>query len=197
VARGELLALATRAQVHPTATVEPGAALGPGARVWHDAQVRAGAIVGAGCIIGKGAFVDVGVRVGANCKIQNYALLYHGCTLGDGVFIGPAAILTNDLRPRAVTPDGDLKGAEDWRCGEIIVEDGASIGAGAIILPGLRIGRFALVGAGAVVTRDVPPHALVLGNPARHAGWVCRCGETLTAGRACTVCGDTLERIRP
>lgn len=183
------------AQVHPTATVEAGVTLGPGARIWHDAQVRTGAQIGENCIIGKGAFVDLGVRIGANCKVQNYALLYHGCTLGDGVFVGPAAILTNDLRPRAITPLGTLKRADDWHCGEIIVEEGASIGAGAIVLPGVRIGRFALVGAGAVVTHDLPAHALALGNPARQVGWVCRCGETLQRQAACAVCGDDLERI--
>lgn len=184
-------------QVHPTATVEDGAILESGARIWHEAHIREGALIGANCIIGKGAFVDTGVRLGANCKVQNYALLYHGCTLGDGVFVGPAAILTNDPRPRAITPQGLLKRASDWECGEIIVEEGASIGAGAIVLPGVRIGRFALIGAGAVVTHDLPPHALVLGNPARQVGWVCRCGETLRPQAACGVCGDTLERIRP
>jgi UDP-2-acetamido-3-amino-2,3-dideoxy-glucuronate N-acetyltransferase len=183
------------AQIHPTASVDRRAALGAGVRVWHEAQIREGASIGPNCVIGKGAYVDFGVRVGANCKIQNYALLYHGSTLGDGVFIGPAAILTNDLRPRAITPDGALKGTNDWECGQIVIEEGASIGAGAIILPGIRVGRFALVGAGAIVTRDVPPHALVAGNPARRCGWVCRCGETLVADRACVVCGDSLERI--
>lgn len=185
-----------RATVHPTASVDSRADLGDGVRVWHEAQIREGASIGPGCIIGKGAYVDLGVHVGANCKIQNYALVYHGSWLGEGVFIGPAAILTNDPRPRAITPDGALKSADDWECGQIVIEDGASIGAGAIVLPGVRIGRFALIGAGAVVTRDVPPHALVAGNPARRVGWVCRCGMTLKADLACQVCGDSLERVR-
>jgi UDP-2-acetamido-3-amino-2,3-dideoxy-glucuronate N-acetyltransferase len=183
------------ARVHPTATIEAGVLLGPGASVWHHAQVRERAWIGANCIIGKGAFIDIDVHVGANCKIQNYALIYHGSTIGNGVFIGPAAVLTNDLRPRAITPSGVLQRGEDWQCGQIIVEDGASIGAGAIILPGLRIGRYALVGAGAVVTHDVPAHALVVGNPARQIDWVCRCGERLRAGLICQDCGDSLERI--
>ena len=186
----------SHAQIHPTASVDSRAALGAGVRVWHEAQIRENASIGPGCIVGKGAYVDLGVRIGANCKIQNYALLYHGCTLGDGVFIGPAAILTNDPHPRAITPDGALKGTDDWDCGQIVIEDGASLGAGAIVLPGVRIGRFALIGAGAVVTRDVPPHALVVGNPARRVGWVCRCGTTLVTDLACRVCGDSLERIR-
>jgi UDP-2-acetamido-3-amino-2,3-dideoxy-glucuronate N-acetyltransferase len=183
------------AQVHPTASVDSRATLSAGVRVWHEAQIREGASIGPGCIVGKGAYIDLGVRVGANCKIQNYALIYHGSTLGDGVFIGPAVILTNDPRPRAITHDGAIKSTDDWDCGQIVVEDGASIGAGAIVLPGVRIGRFALIGAGAVVTRDVPPHALVAGNPARRVGWVCRCAATLVADRACQVCGDSLERI--
>lgn len=178
--------------IHPSATVEPGAQIAEGARIWHGAQVRAGAVIGANSVLGKGAFIDSDVRLGANCKVQNYALVYRGSILGAGVFVGPAAILTNDLYPRAITPDGQLKGGDDWCCGQIIVEDGASIGAGAIILPGVRIGRFALIGAGAVVTRDVPAHALVLGNPARQVGSVCRCGERLVAGDRCAVCGDSL-----
>ena len=187
---------AARAHIHPSASVDDRAMLGADVRVWHEAQIREDVSIGAGCIIGKGAYIDLGVQIGANCKIQNYALLYHGCSLGDGVFVGPAAILTNDPRPRAITHDGALKGAADWECGQIVIEDGASIGAGAIVLPGIHIGRFALVGAGSVVTRDVPPHALVAGNPARRVGWVCRCGETLIAGRTCQTCGDSLERVR-
>lgn len=188
--------VASPAQVHPSAIVDPRAYLGEGVRVWHEAQIRERASIGRNCVIGKGAYIDLDVQLGANCKIQNYALLYHGCTLGDGVFIGPAAILTNDPRPRAINPDGTLKNTDDWECGQIVIEDGASIGAGAIVLPGVRIGRFALVGAGAVVTRYVPPFALVTGNPARQINWVCRCGSTLTAGIACQKCGESLERIR-
>lgn len=184
------------ARIHHTASVDSSAELGSAVRIWHEAQVREGASIGPGCIVGKGAYIDLGVRVGANCKIQNYALLYHGSMLGDGVFVGPAAILTNDAHPRAITPDGALKGTDDWDCGQIIVEDGASIGAGAIVLPGVRIGRFALVGAGSIVTRDVPPHALVVGNPARQIGWVCHCGAALKSNLSCQVCGDSLEKVR-
>ena len=187
---------ASPAQVHPSAFVDHRAHLGGDVRIWHAAQVREGALIGRGCIVGKGAYIDLDVRIGKNCKIQNHALLYHGCILGDGVFIGPSAILTNDPRPRAINPDGTLKDADDWECGQIVIEDGASIGAGAIVLPGVRIGRFALVGAGAVVTRYVPPFALVTGNPARQIGWVCRCGSTLTAGIACQRCGESLEGVR-
>jgi UDP-2-acetamido-3-amino-2,3-dideoxy-glucuronate N-acetyltransferase len=184
------------ARVHPTAEVEAGAMLGAGTSVWHQAQVRAGARVGARCIIGKGAYIDADVQIGDNCKIQNYALIYHGARLGHGVFVGPAAVLTNDRYPRAITPDGALKSVDDWDCGEIDVDDGAAIGAGAIIVTGVRIGRFATIGAGAVVTHDVPPHALMIGSPAWLAGWVCRCGRPLTPETPCAVCGDTLEGVR-
>jgi acetyltransferase-like isoleucine patch superfamily enzyme len=184
------------AQVHPTASVDSRAALGAGVRVWHEAQIREGVSIGPGCIVGKGAYIDFGVRIGANCKIQNYALIYHGSTLGNGVFVGPAAILTNDRHPRAITHDGALKGSDDWECGQTILEDGCSIGAGAILLPGVLVGRFASIGAGAIVTRDVPPHALVVGNPARQVGWVCRCGAALRDDGNCAVCGDSLERVR-
>ncbi|MGN6564806.1 MAG: acyltransferase [Thermomicrobiales bacterium] len=184
------------ARIHPTAEVEAGATLGAGTSVWHQAQVRVGACVGARCIIGKGAYIDADVQIGDNCKIQNYALIYHGARLGHGVFVGPAAVLTNDRYPRAITPDGALKRADDWECGEILVDDGAAIGAGAIIVTGVHIGRFATIGAGAVVTHDVPPHALMIGSPAWLAGWVCRCGRPLTPKTPCAACGDTLEGVR-
>lgn len=184
------------ARVHHTAAVAESAKLGADVQVWHQAQIREGALVGDNCIIGKGAYIDADVLIGSRCKIQNYALIYKGARLGDGVFVGPAAVLTNDRYPRAITPFGELQGADDWECGTIEVEDGASIGAGAIVITGIRIGRFAMIGAGAVVTHDVPPHALMLGSPAWLAGWVCRCGRTLTPELACPMCGDTLEEVR-
>ncbi len=183
-------------RVHATADVSPGARLGAGVQVWHQAQIREGAEIGEECIIGKGAYIDAGVCLGARCKVQNYALIYSGARLGDGVFIGPAAMLTNDRYPRAITPDGELKRADDWDCGTIEVEEGASIGAGAVIVTGVRIGRFATIGAGSVVTHDVPPHALMIGSPAWLAGWVCRCGRPLTQMVPCPVCGDTLEGVQ-
>lgn len=183
-------------RVHSTADVSDSAQLGPGVQVWHHAQIREGATIGAGCIIGKGAYIDSDVVIGDNCKIQNYALVYRGARLGNGVFVGPAAILTNDRYPRAITPSGDLKRADDWECGVIEVEDGASIGAGAVLITGIRIGRFAMIGADSVVTHDVPAHALMLGTPAWLAGWVCRCGRPLTSGSPCPACGDTLEGVQ-
>ena len=135
------------------------------------------------------------MSLGPNCKIQNYALVYSGTPLGHGVFIGPSAILTNDRYPRAITPDGELKRANDWDQGTIEMGR-SSIGAGAVIVTGIRIGSFAMIGAGSVVTHDVPPHALMIGSPAFQAGWVCRCGRPLTKDLPCFVCDDTLEGVR-
>ncbi|MFN8473374.1 MAG: acyltransferase [Anaerolineae bacterium] len=168
-----------QAFVHPTAEVSPRATLGDGVKVWKGAQIREDAIIGDNVIISKDAYIDFGVRVGANCKIQNAALIYHPAVLEDGVFIGPGAILTNDRVPRAINPDGSQKSADDWEARQTVIRYGASVGAGAVILAGLTIGRFALVAAGTVVTRDVPDHALVMGVPARVVGYVCACGAAL------------------
>jgi len=177
--------------IHPTAEVSPQAAIGEGTRVWHRAQIREGAVLGANCIVGKDVYIDHAVVIGNNVKIQNSALIYHGATLEDGVFIGPQACLTNDRSPRAITPDGSLKSASDWIVGPIRICYGASIGAGAIVLPDVVVGAFALVAAGAVVSKNVPPHGLVLGVPARLVGYVCACGHRLEMadGRGvCPVC---------
>ena len=165
--------------IHPTAEVSPTARLGEGTRVWHQAQVREGVVIGKNCIVGKGVYIDFDVSVGDNVKIQNGAMLYHGLTVEEGVFIGPQACLTNDEFPRAITPEGELKGNDDWTVGPIVIRYGASIGACAVILPNVTVGRFALVAAGAVVTHSVPDHGLVVGVPARLVGYACRCGRRL------------------
>lgn len=180
------------ARVHASADLEPGVSVGPGTSIWHGAQVRRGARIGAECIIGRDAFIDEGVEIGNRVKIQNAALVYHGVTVEDGVFIGPNAILTNDRFPRAITASGELARAEDWMVSPIRLRTGASIGAGAVVVAGRDVGRFATVGAGAVVTRDVPDHALVAGNPARRIGWVCACGQRLVDEVGQPVAGDTL-----
>jgi UDP-2-acetamido-3-amino-2,3-dideoxy-glucuronate N-acetyltransferase len=167
--------------VHPTAEVSPDAVVGSGTKVWARAHIREGAVLGEGCIVGEGVYIDADVRIGNNVKLQNGALLYRRLSLGDGVFVGPQACFTNDLRPRAVTAAGRLKGTGDWSPGVTRVETGASVGAAAVVLPGLRIGAWAMVGAGALVTRDVAAHALVVGAPARQVGWVCACGARLVA----------------
>jgi len=167
--------------IHETAEVHPTAQIGPGTRIWHQAQVREEARLGRECIISKGVYIDYGVVIGDRVKIQNGAMIYHGVTIEDGVFIGPQACLTNDKLPRAINPDGTLKRDADWEVGRIRVCYGASIGAGAIVLPDVTIGRFALVGAGTLVTQDVPDHGLVIGVPARLVGYVCPCGGRLGA----------------
>ena len=168
--------------IHPTADVSLEAIVGEGTRIWHQAQVREGARIGKNCIVGKGCYIDFDVVIGDNVKIQNGSCLYHGCRLEDDVFVGPGVILTNDKLPRAINPDGSLKGEDDWMIGEILIRRGASLGAGAIVLPNVVIGEFAMVGAGSVVTKDIPTHGLVMGNPAVLRSFVCRCGRPLKEG---------------
>ena len=162
-----------------TADVDTHARVGPGSAVWHLAQVREEAILGEQCIIGRGAYVGPGVRLGDRVKLQNYALVYEPAVLEDGVFIGPAAVLTNDTYPRSITPDGKLKRGEDWTPVGVTVREGASIGARAVCVAPVTIGRWATVAAGSVVTRDVPDFALVAGVPARFMRWVGRAGVPL------------------
>ncbi len=181
--------------IHRSADVSPDAKIGAGTKVWHNVHVREGVTIGEGCVIGKDVYIDQGVRVGSRVKIQNSALLYRPLEIHDGVFIGPRAVFTNDRVPRAVTPEGRLKSEADWSQSLTVVEEGASIGAGAIILPGIRIGAWAMVGAGAVATRDVAAYSLVIGAPARPVGWVCRCGEKLEEREQarCPSCAWTYE----
>jgi acetyltransferase-like isoleucine patch superfamily enzyme len=161
------------------ALVDPGAQVADSATVWGLAQVREGASVGENCIIGRAAYIDAGVSVGANCKIQNNALVYAPALLEDGVFVGPAAVLTNDTFPRAVNPDGSLKTGADWEMVGVTVRHGASVGAGAVVLGGVEIGEWALIAAGAVVTKDVTPYSLMAGVPARQVSWVGPSGKPL------------------
>lgn len=165
--------------IHPTADVSPHAQIGERTKVWHEAQVREHARVGEDCILGKGVYIGEGVVVGDRCKIENRASLFAGVTLEDGVFIGPHVVFANDRFPRAVNPDGSLKTDDDWTIEASLVRHGAAIGAGAVVLPGITIGPWAMVGAGSVVTADVPAQALVRGNPARVSRWVCVCGRPL------------------
>ena len=165
--------------IHPTAEVSPDAAIGAGTSLWNQVQVRAGARIGADCNIGKNVYIDANVAVGSRVKIQNNVSVFHGVTIEDGVFIGPHVCFTNDMQPRAITHQGAAKGQEDWRVGTTLVRYGASIGAGSILLPDITIGRFAMIGAGSVVTHSVPDYALIYGNPARQHGYVCQCGQRL------------------
>jgi len=165
--------------IKPTAQVDESAELGDGTTVWELAQIREKARLGAGCVIGRGAYVGTGVQIGDNVKLQNYALVYEPAELGDGVFVGPAVVLTNDHYPRSVDPEGNLKRGGDWEAVGVKVAEGASLGARSVCVAPVRIGRWALVAAGAVVTKDVPDFALVAGVPARRIGWVGRAGVRL------------------
>lgn len=157
---------------HETAEIEPGAMIGDGTRIWRHSHVRTGARIGRDCNLGKGVFVDEDVRIGDRVKVQNNVSVYKGVTLEDEVFVGPAAVFTNDLHPRAQNPD--------WVVTPTLVRHGASIGGGATVVCGHEIGEWAMVAAGAVVTRSVESHQVVAGNPARHHGWVCECGKLVS-----------------
>jgi len=182
--------------IHPTAEIEVGGVIGAGTRIWHHCHVRTGATIGVDCTLGYGVYVDAGVVIGNRCKLQNRVSVYRGVTIEDGVFVGPHVTFTNDKHPRAVTPDARPVTDSDWTVLPTVVQAGASIGAGAVILPGVTIGHWAMVAAGAIVSRDVPDHGLVAGNPARLAGYVCSCGRTLTQrGEAlyCAHCDRTYD----
>jgi UDP-2-acetamido-3-amino-2,3-dideoxy-glucuronate N-acetyltransferase len=182
------------ARIDDSADVDSRATVGPGAIIWHLAQVREFARIGTGCILGRGVYIGPGVILGRNCKVQNAALVYEPALLEDGVFIGPAAVLTNDLFPRAVNPDGALKSAADWQAVGVTIRTGASIGARAVCVAPLTIGRWAMVAAGAVVTRNVHDYELVAGVPARRIGWVGRSGARLVeTGDGRFVCPQTGE----
>lgn len=172
--------------IHPTADVDPRAVLGAGTRVWHRAHIRESTRIGAACTISKDVYVDVGVVIGNRVKIQNGVSVYHGVTVEDDVFLGPHMAFTNDETPRAFSTD--------WRVVPTMVRRGASIGANATIVCGVTLGPYAFVGAGAVVTSDVPAFALMVGVPARRVGWMCQCGERLhlrDKSAACGACGAT------
>ena len=158
--------------IYPTAMIEPGASAGECTALWHHSQVRRGAVIGTGCTLGKNVFVDADVVIGDRVKIQNNVSVYQGVELADEVFVGPSAVFTNDLRPRAVSPG--------WQLILTRVARGATVGANATIVCGIEIGEHAMVGAGAVVTAPVRPHQVVTGNPARHHGWACACGVALS-----------------
>jgi acetyltransferase-like isoleucine patch superfamily enzyme len=185
------------ARIQESADVDATAVIGDDTSVWHLAQVRDGVRIGSGCVIGRGAYIGSGVVMGDNCKVQNYALVYEPAVLEDGVFIGPAVVLTNDTYPRAVNPDGSLKSAHDWQAVGVTLREGAAVGARSVCVAPVTIGRWATVAAGSVVTRDVPDFALVAGVPARRIKWVGRAGvplDDLGAGRwRCPVTGDQFD----
>lgn len=171
--------------VHPSSYVDDNVNIGEGTRVWHFCHIQKGASIGKNCSLGQNVNISNNVKVGDGCKIQNNVSLYEGVTLEDHVFCGPSCVFTNDLTPRAKYP----KGPAGYR--KTLVREGASIGANATIVCGNVIGRWALIGSGAVVTKDVPDHALMLGVPAMQKGWVCECGSVLDESLKCKACGRT------
>lgn len=182
--------MASDFRAHDSAIVEQGAEIGRQTEIWHHAHVRSGARVGAECMLGKNVFVDRGVTIGDRCRIQNNVSIYNGIELEADVFVGPSVVFTNDRTPRA--------GSVEWTVLPTLIRQGASLGANSTILCGITVGRYATVGAGAVVTRDVEDHWLVTGNPARHVGWVCSCGSVIGRGTErplsqCPTCGQNLD----
>jgi acetyltransferase-like isoleucine patch superfamily enzyme len=164
---------------HPTADVSDRAVIGDKTIIWNNAHVREDAKIGSNCIIGDGVYVGRGVTIGDKVKIQNYSVIYRGVTVEDGVLIGPHTCFSNDKYPRALNDDGLLKTDEEWHALKTIVKRGASIGANCTILPGIVIGEYAMIGAGSVVTKDIPPFSLAFGNPAQVKGRVNTCGKIM------------------
>ena len=165
--------------IHPTAIIEDDVQIGTGTKVWHYSHIRQNTKIGQNCIVGSGVFIDVESKIGDNVKIQNRAIIYHEAIIENGVFIGPNVCFTNDKIPRAVNPDGSLKLADDWEVSTIKIGEGSAIGAHSVITPGVTIGKWALVGSGSVVTKDLPDFAMAFGNPARISDFVCKCGQRL------------------
>ena len=158
--------------VHPSADVESGAQVGAGTKIWHIAHVRSSATLGAECVIGRNVYLDANTVIGSRVKIQNNVSVYQGVTIEDDVFVGPCAVFTNDMRPRATNTD--------WKITPTLVRKGASIGANATLICGIEVGEYAMIAAGSVVTKDVPPYQLVAGNPARPKAWIDETGEIIS-----------------
>jgi UDP-2-acetamido-3-amino-2,3-dideoxy-glucuronate N-acetyltransferase len=166
-------------QIHPSAEVHESASLGDLVKVWQMSHVRENVTIGSNSNIGRNVYIGPGVSIGDNCKVQNNSLIYEPAVLGDGVFIGPGVILTNDSYPRAVNDDGSIKGEKDWAAVGVVIEEGASIGANSVCIAPVKVGAWSLIGSGAVVTKDVIPYSLMVGNPARQIGWVGKAGVPL------------------
>lgn len=172
--------------IHPTAEVSENSTIGENTKIWNLAQVRENATIGKNCIISKNVYIDEHVVIGNNVKIQNNVNVYHGVTIEDDVFCGPSMTFTNDMFPRAFN--------DVWEITNTLVKKGASIGANATIVCGVTIGEYALIGSGSVVAKDVESYSLVVGNPAKKIGYVCKCGNRLNENMYCSKCDTTIRR---
>jgi len=182
--------------VHPTAVVEKTANIGDGTKIWHFAHVREDTEIGKECVLGHSVYIGKGVKIGNRVKLENRATIYQGVKIEDNVFVGPHVTFTNDLYPRSFSAD--------WKIVPTLVKKGASIGAGTVVICGVTIGEYAMIGAGSVVTKDIPPHALTYGNPATIRGFVCKCGRQLIKEEKrqkdvlmiCSICDEKYEILK-
>jgi acetyltransferase-like isoleucine patch superfamily enzyme len=183
--------------IHKSADIDNTASIGTNSIIWHQVQIREHVKIGNNCMLAKNVYIDHDVIIGNNCRIQNNASLYYKTIVEDGVFIGPYVCVTNDVTPRAVLPNGKAKKESDWKSGTVVIKEGASVGAGVIILPNVTIGKWAFVGAGSIVTKNVPDFALVYGSPSKIQGYVCKCGKKLakvkTGSYHCVSCNQTYQ----
>lgn len=185
----------SRVFIHPTAHIETGVQIGEGTKIWHEVHVRRGVRIGHDCNLGKGAYIDEDVRIGDRVKVHNYACVFKNCVIEEDVFIGPHVVITNDLYPRATTAvSGKIKREGDWEVGTTVIKKGVAIGAASVILPNIKIGEYSMIGAGAVVTKNVSPHAVMIGNPAKVTGYICNCGKKIQRQKprrlplTCSIC---------
>ena len=171
--------------IHPSAHVSKDAKIGNGSKIWINSQIREKSEIGKNCIISKDTYIDIHVKIGSNVKIQNGVSVYHGVTIEDDVFVGPNATFTNDFYPRAFN--------DNWKISKTLIKKGASIGANVTIVCGITVGEYALIGAGSVVNKNVLPYTLMVGNPAKIIGYVCKCGHRLDENMKCSKCGKVIE----